>query len=161
MNNNPDDDRWLIWSYEHDAWWGPGGWGYTSVLAKAGHYERAEADRIVAKANIVKVNEVAVALAKASTFPPAMDDDTLILTAAHEMGVRDATLEMVLQPPSAFQLAALIQLALRHPNIAARAGSQRTGVMFLEHVRAYFADAPAILEMLRRGDDDRLDDGKC
>lgn len=30
------DALWLIWSYEHDAWWKPGGFGYTSTLAEAG-----------------------------------------------------------------------------------------------------------------------------
>lgn len=68
-----DDALWLVWSYEHDAWWRPGGFGYTSTLAQAGRYERAEADQIVARANRVTVNEAAVPLAEAATFLAAIE----------------------------------------------------------------------------------------
>jgi hypothetical protein len=66
-----NEDRWLIWSYEHDAWWRPGSWGYTRELAEAGRYSAAEAERIVARANVVTVNEQAIPLAEAPTFVPA------------------------------------------------------------------------------------------
>lgn len=36
----------LIWSGEHFAWWRPNGAGYTTQLAGAGVYERAEAVRL-------------------------------------------------------------------------------------------------------------------
>ena len=51
---------WLIWSLEHTAWWRPGRWGYTTVLAEAGRYTRAEAEEIVARANIVAIHECAI-----------------------------------------------------------------------------------------------------
>jgi len=40
----------LIWSHEHGAWWGPGGFGYTSNMDEAGRYSREEAIRICRKA---------------------------------------------------------------------------------------------------------------
>ena len=40
----------LIYSHEHGAWWRPRRLGYTSVLAEAGHYSAADAERIVADA---------------------------------------------------------------------------------------------------------------
>jgi hypothetical protein len=52
--------RWLIWSIEHTAWWGPGQMGYVPTLDGAGYYDEVEADRIVAQANRVKVNECKV-----------------------------------------------------------------------------------------------------
>lgn len=62
----------LIWSYEHDAWWKPGRWGYTRVLGDAGQYAGVEAQQIVADANIVRVNECLVPLEDAATFRPAL-----------------------------------------------------------------------------------------
>jgi hypothetical protein len=41
----------VVWSFEHDAWWGPGRMGYTTDLTKAGRYSEADATDIVAKAN--------------------------------------------------------------------------------------------------------------
>jgi hypothetical protein len=41
----------LIWSYEHNAWWAPGRSGYTSDLRKAGRYTEAEAQEICLQAN--------------------------------------------------------------------------------------------------------------
>lgn len=43
---------WIIWSEEHGRWWGPGGWGYTDELAKAGRYSEAEARKIERQGNI-------------------------------------------------------------------------------------------------------------
>lgn len=40
----------VIWSNEHQAWWGPGKHGYTRYLTQAGHYSRAEAQLIAADA---------------------------------------------------------------------------------------------------------------
>lgn len=36
-------ERYLIWSHEHSAWWGPGRCGYVSSIGKAGRYSEAEA----------------------------------------------------------------------------------------------------------------------
>jgi len=59
------DDPWVIWSFEHDAWWGPHGWGYVSSLAQAGRYTEAQAREIEARANIVHRHECALSLADA------------------------------------------------------------------------------------------------
>ncbi len=56
-----------------------------------------------------------------------------------------------LSPLTAIQFAGLIQLALRHPGITP--GARETATVFLDRVREYFADRPATLEILRRGDD--------
>jgi len=42
---------WVIWSYEHDAWWAPSECGYTRELIVAGVYTEARAKEIEAKAN--------------------------------------------------------------------------------------------------------------
>ena len=34
---------WVIWSYEHRAWWKPGDMGYTTDFEQAGRYTQAEA----------------------------------------------------------------------------------------------------------------------
>jgi hypothetical protein len=49
----------VIWSFEHDAWWRPGGWGYTNHLAEAGRYTADDATRIVRKANVCTIHEQA------------------------------------------------------------------------------------------------------
>ena len=41
------DDQWLVWSNEHDAWWGPRWHGYFTNILAAGVYTKAEADEIV------------------------------------------------------------------------------------------------------------------
>jgi hypothetical protein len=37
----------VIWSFEHRAWWGPGGSGYVADLSNAGRYTASEAGSIV------------------------------------------------------------------------------------------------------------------
>lgn len=44
-------DAYVIWSFEHDAWWRRAKWGYTQELAEAGRYPKDEAESIVFKAN--------------------------------------------------------------------------------------------------------------
>jgi hypothetical protein len=65
-----DQDRecWVVWSFEHDAWWGPGGRGYTADLAQAGRYTQAEALDIEWQANHYRpiVYEKALPLADAA-----------------------------------------------------------------------------------------------
>lgn len=36
-------ERYVVWSNEHRAWWGPNRCGYTLSIAKAGRYSREEA----------------------------------------------------------------------------------------------------------------------
>lgn len=47
-----DDDMFLIWSLEHEAWWGPNHRGYFKEREKAGLYSFEEALKIVKGANI-------------------------------------------------------------------------------------------------------------
>lgn len=39
--------KYVIWSHEHKAWWGPDHCGYTEDLTQAGRYTLAEAGAIV------------------------------------------------------------------------------------------------------------------
>jgi ribosomal protein S27AE len=57
-----EDWGWLVWSFEHGAWWGPGKCGYTRSLNKAGRYTRLEALEICDEANRYskEVNEAMV-----------------------------------------------------------------------------------------------------
>jgi hypothetical protein len=80
-------------------------------------------------------------------------DDELLAAMVAEVETREEPITLVLQPLSALHLAGLLQLALRHPGTSASEPHARIAVTFIEHVRAYFADAPAVLEVLRRGDD--------
>lgn len=59
------------------------------------------------------------------------------------------------QPLTVLQLAGALQLARRHPEFPS---SHRATVdRFLTAAREYFADCPAVLEVLRRGDDPTYD----
>jgi len=62
---------------------------------------------------------------------------------------------IALQPLSAVQLAGLIQLALRHDGITDTL--REIATTFVDSVREYFAEMPATLEILRRGDDPSQD----
>jgi hypothetical protein len=42
---------WLVWSVEHNAWWGPDSCGYTLKLDAAGRYDFSEARNICRYAN--------------------------------------------------------------------------------------------------------------
>lgn len=44
-------ERYVIWSEEHRAWWSPHRAGYTRSLVDAGRYAKEEADQIVTEAN--------------------------------------------------------------------------------------------------------------
>lgn len=45
-------DKYLIWSNEHRAWWGPSRSGYTVSVAEAGRYTKETAEEIVEDANL-------------------------------------------------------------------------------------------------------------
>lgn len=60
----------VIWSFEHDGWWKPGGWGYTTALNEAGHYSQTEAERIVRDANVVTLEEKMLTIEEAAAFHP-------------------------------------------------------------------------------------------
>lgn len=76
----PDPDAYLVWSYEHDAWWGQSRFGYTRNITLAGRYSKAEADEIVADA---MGNEAAIPARAA--FEIAL---CTIRNAAHEEALR-------------------------------------------------------------------------
>jgi hypothetical protein len=80
-------------------------------------------------------------------------DPELLAAMVREMRTHEAPITLVLRPLSALHLAGLLQLALRHPGTSASEAHWYAATTFIEHVRAYFADAPATLEVLRRGDD--------
>lgn len=42
---------WLVYSFEHDAWWGANHLGYTEDITEAGRYSLEEAKDICLKAN--------------------------------------------------------------------------------------------------------------
>jgi hypothetical protein len=46
-----DNAPWVVWSFEHDAWWAPGRLGYVQDLAAAGRYTKLEAIEIERHAN--------------------------------------------------------------------------------------------------------------
>jgi hypothetical protein len=52
----------LIWSFEHNAWWGPGERGYVAAVEEAGRYTLSRAEAICLRANIVAINEAIVPL---------------------------------------------------------------------------------------------------
>src|SRR6185436_4604039 len=58
--------------------------------------------------------------------------------------VEDEPLVLALAPLQAVQLAGLMQLALRHPDLVDTL--RETGGGFVDRVREYFAEAPATLE---------------
>lgn len=87
----------LIWSIEHDAWWGPGSMGYTRDVKLAGAYERAEAERIVVHANLAgRLHEAMIPVECVerglSTELPALREylDTLTINGANIGDIRRA-----------------------------------------------------------------------
>jgi hypothetical protein len=97
------------------------------------------------------------AICEAAVGPPTEAEDDLLAAMLGELAEREAPLTVVLRPVSALHLAGLLQLALRHPGTSTSEAHHRIAVTFIEHVRAYFAGAPAVLEVLRRGDDPAYD----
>jgi len=83
-----------------------------------------------------------------------MTDDEMLARMVEEVANRDP-FHLVLNATATVQLAGLLQLVLRHPKLDAN--NRGTAVMVVEQVRAYFADAPATLDVMRRGDDPRQD----
>jgi hypothetical protein len=87
-----------------------------------------------------------------------ISDEELLAQVVREMAAREAPLTLVLKPSTVLNLVALLQLALRHPDIDdAAPESGYVARVLLEHARGFFADAPAIRELIRRGDDPRYD----
>jgi hypothetical protein len=73
-----------------------------------------------------------------------------------ELQALDATpMEIAFRPFTVMQLAGLLQLALRHPDVSA--AHRETAWSFLEAAREYFAEAPTVLTVLDAGDDPTQD----
>ena len=51
--------KYVIWSFEHDAWWAPNSQGYVRDLEQAGRYNDLDAGRIVVHS--IWLEEVAIA----------------------------------------------------------------------------------------------------
>lgn len=84
-----------------------------------------------------------------------MTRDQMLLDAVTCEVAAKAWLALSLRPLSALHLAGLVQLALRHPQVDGH--NREAGERFLSGVREYFADCPAVLDLLRRGDDPQED----
>jgi hypothetical protein len=66
-------ELWVIWSFEHDAWWAPRRMGYVSDLALAGRYTHEEALVIEAQANLGgRRHEHALLLEDAEAYGPPL-----------------------------------------------------------------------------------------
>mgnify|MGYP000882785802 CR=1 FL=1 len=53
MSEREMDASWLVWSNEHEAWWGPNHRGYFTDVASAGRYTLKEANDICVRAGTV------------------------------------------------------------------------------------------------------------
>lgn len=92
-----------------------------------------------------------------------IDDDTraeaeILAALTAEMLTLEADGEpmvIAFNPVSVFQIAGLLQLALRHPDV--QASNRETAERFLASAREYFAESPAVLRVLDLGDDPTQD----
>jgi hypothetical protein len=95
--------------------------------------------------------------AQGQPIPKTLTEQEAIHLAAAEMQALSDPMGIALHPLSAFRIAAMLQLALRHPDLA---GEHRAiAWSFLEAVREYFANCPTVLLMLDAGDDPTQDVG--
>lgn len=67
------EETYLIWSNEHNAWWGPNRCGYAPGLIGAGKYSREAAlaicrDAIPTSAGLRRISEIPVRFADVSEF---------------------------------------------------------------------------------------------
>jgi hypothetical protein len=61
----------VIWSYEHQAWWAPGRHGYTRDLSAAGRYAEIDARDILSGANgYGEIEEVMIPVATIEPMIP-------------------------------------------------------------------------------------------
>jgi hypothetical protein len=80
-----------------------------------------------------------------------LTEDELMARLVTEMREQRVPMELVLRAISVIHFAGLLQLAGRHPSLSDHNRDHIERFMVL--ARAYFADCPAALEVLRRGDD--------
>jgi hypothetical protein len=87
----------------------------------------------------------------------AIDEDRALAMAA-EIAVLEQLqgwIDFAFAPRTLFQIAAMLQLAKRHPDIGET--NRETADKFLAFAREAFQDSPTILECLRQGHDPRFD----
>lgn len=85
-----------------------------------------------------------------------LDPDEAVRLMIAELQTLDPTpMEIAFQPFTVLQLAGLLQLALRHPDISAE--HRITAWSFVDAAREYFADCPTVLTVLDAGDDPTQD----
>ena len=84
-----------------------------------------------------------------------MDEAEIVAAMVAEIQQHEHPMTLVLRPQSVIQLVGLLQLALRHPGVSD--DNRRMARMLIEHARGYFTGCPAILDVIRRGDDPRED----
>lgn len=83
------------------------------------------------------------------------DAETLIEESAFEMAGVDRPMELVLRPQTVMEFVGLLQLADRHEELPPNL--RQTIRAFVDGARVYFADCPALLELIRRGDEPAFD----
>jgi len=73
------DTKWIIWSFEHKAWWMPLSRGYTEKVENAGKYSYEEAVKIVTSANAYgRINEAMLPEVSNVRTAPDNNSDTAI-----------------------------------------------------------------------------------
>jgi len=64
-------------------------------------------------------------------------------------------MELLLKPETVMTMIGVLQLATRHPNLPPN--TRRFVEEFIDHARAYFAECPFVLQVIRMGDDPEYD----
>jgi hypothetical protein len=87
-----------------------------------------------------------------------MDDVAITQRLAVELSWKaHEPMECVLQPLTVLQLVGALQLAQRHPHFADQETVAATTERFIAAAREYFSNCPAVLDVIRRGDDPACD----
>ena len=63
--------NWVVWSYEHSAWWAANHSGYMAELLHAGLYTEAEAKEIELRANGDRLRKSEAAMSVTQAFADA------------------------------------------------------------------------------------------
>lgn len=83
------------------------------------------------------------------------EEEAVQLLIAELQALDTTPMEIAFRPFTVMQLAGLLQLALRHPDVSAE--HRETAWSFLEAAREYFAACPTVLTVLEAGDDPTQD----
>jgi len=82
------------------------------------------------------------------------DDAAIVERMADELR-RAPIMEVGFLPATVFQLVALVQLALRHPDLSPTV--REVGEKFVAAAWAHYADCPTVRTIIERGNDPRQD----